>query len=49
MIQQSVQISEVGWVGWAPKAALPEDKGPGTRPNRLTRKPKRAFIVPIHY
>ena len=32
----------------APKTALPEDKGPGTRPNRLTRKPKKAFIVPIH-
>ena len=30
------------------KAVLPEDKGPKTRPNCLTRKPKRAFIVPIH-
>jgi hypothetical protein len=44
-------LSSTGWPRpkkGAPKAALPAANGTSTRPNRLTRKPKRAFIVPIH-
>jgi len=49
--QRAPPLSSTGWPRpkkGAPKAAHPAANGTSTRLNRLTRKPKRAFIVPIH-